>query len=100
LHLKVQAELTNGAVSLDWALIRANSASDVTGTYLKTPVSMTFMPEQHHYVINLWAFDSGMPEGTYYYNLIASAKNKDATHGEIVTVNSGYGDITALVFTP
>jgi hypothetical protein len=98
LHLQVQAEMSNGAVSLDWALIRTDSASSTTGTYLKTPVSMTFMPEQHHYAIELWAFDTGAPTGTAYYNLLASAKSSQATSGQIVIVQEGYGNITGLVF--
>lgn len=100
LHIKAQMEVSNGAVSLCWALIRADSATSVTGFYLKTPVSMTFAPQQHHYAAELWAFDSDMPTGTYYYNLIASAKNKEAAAGQIVEVNQGYGDITAIVFAP
>jgi hypothetical protein len=102
-HVVVEAEVSNNTgkkVVYEWSLIRATSDTSTTGTYLKTPVEMSFISVQHHFVTELWSFDTGMPAGTYYYNLVASSKNAGILPGKTLTVEQGLGAITAMVYTP
>lgn len=99
--IKAQMEVSNNVgyvVSYGWYLIRTDSPASTTGVYLKHPVNATLPPLKHHYVTEMWAFDTDIPAGTSYYNLVGLAKSTDAKPGDSLVVEQGYGDCTVLIF--
>jgi hypothetical protein len=100
--LNCQFEVTNShsyVAGFGRYILRTNSATEaVNGTQVTQPVTAGISPQEHHGIIQLVGIDSAVPAGGYYYNVVSYATNENAGSGDGITVEPGYGTLTALVF--
>lgn len=101
--LLAQVEITNPQtynVGIGRQLLACSSSSATTGsTITGIPAVMeNVTPDLHHGVFQVQGIDTGRT-GTIYYNLVGYAVYSSADGTKYVTVEAGYGGITALVIS-
>lgn len=106
--LESQVEVTNSCetspfnhvVTIGRGLIRAQSATETTGTPVTEWVISDIAPTQWSEVFTLLAVDSGMAAGDYCYNVVFYAYSESPLAGSTLSIPQGYGDCSILIMNP